>query len=166
MTGGDAIIPNEVWWPIGDGSRRVHSWVNDDGTVACRVEAAPPPRRWTHWFFQCPRHEEVVLVAETEDGQNVTLSPGTGLWLSSDDFQEYVGFGMAPDSLMNAVAEPAPGDNPHYRIRIRCPRPSCNLDVQFAEETIRMIEDAIRALWKQRLDTVRSMVTKPWEVLG
>jgi len=68
--------------------------------------------------------------------------------------------------LSTADAPPAPGDEPHFRYKIGCPRPSCPLDHQLVDRRLQLIKDGVRALWDAGVSEFRAVVSRPFVALN
>ncbi|MBA8795571.1 hypothetical protein FHX74_003207 [Friedmanniella endophytica] len=126
--------------------------------------------RWTRLGLHCPHHPDVtVLELSTFDGDSVLVS-GPAI----DD--ELVG-GWVPTVQERATIEgrwplgapsfsvESPVTQTHLRLRVRCPRPSCSLDVQVrsgeGDQAGRFdwLGRHLRAEWAQGVEQLPSVST-------
>jgi hypothetical protein len=120
----------------------------------------PDHPRWASLRAYCSTHPDELLIQwQTFDGQGV-FTVETGNWVA--DYLGYVpdeaeqqhhrDVGL-DDFLSFAIAEPADGDQPHFRYHLRCSRPSCNYHQELTEP-ITWLHNYVRAMWKAQIGQV------------
>jgi len=121
----------------------------------------PTGARWSHVDVECVHHPREALARwSTFDGHSALV------WLNSRSREEYLGHVPTPEERDRAASNPvlrgllswaiAPaeeGDEGHSRLRLRCGKPSCGVDLKLRTGRVHpAMERLVCALWHNGTD--------------